>query len=111
MPSAPARVCNRCGQPAPPRQPCPCRPAWEGSTHPSGNDRRWQQVRDTQLREHPYCQWPGCHRLADPNGVDHITPLAEGGARYDPNNLQSLCKEHHKDKTTADALRGKQRAR
>lgn len=109
MPSAPPRVCNRCKQPAPKGRPCPCRPAWEGSTHPSSNDRRWQAVAANQLREHPYCQWPGCHRLA--TVPDHITPLAEGGDRYDPANLQSLCDPHHDHKTTQDALRGKTRAR
>jgi 5-methylcytosine-specific restriction protein A len=110
MPSAPPRVCNRCKKPAPKGQPCTCRPAFEGSTHPSSNDRHWQRVRDQQLRDHPHCQWPGCHRLAD-DEVDHITPLAEGGERYDPHNLQSLCKPHHDQKTSADALRGKTRAR
>lgn len=109
MPTAPPRVCARCGRATPKGQPCPCRPAWEGSTHASSNDRRWQQTRDTQLREHPYCQWPGCHRLAVV--PDHIVPLAEGGARYDPANLQSLCKPHHDQKTAQDALRGKTRAR
>jgi 5-methylcytosine-specific restriction endonuclease McrA len=43
--------------------------------------------------------------------VDHIKPLAEGSDRYDRNNLQSLCDHHHRIKTTADALRGKRRAR
>lgn len=109
MPTAPPRICARCGRHAQPRQPCACRPAWEGSTHPSGNDRRWQRTRDQQIRDHPHCQWPGCPRLADT--VDHIKPLAEGGDRYDRSNLQSLCDPHHDQKTTEDAQRGKCRRR
>ncbi|SLG54220.1 HNH endonuclease [Mycobacteroides abscessus subsp. massiliense] len=55
------------------------------------------------------CEQPGCPRLADV--VDHVTPLAEGGAKYDPRNFMSLCDDHHTEKTTADALRGKTRKR
>lgn len=111
MPTAPPRVCARCRKPAPKNRPCECRPAYEGSTHPSGNDRRWQAARDAQLRDHPYCQWTEqpCPRLA--TDVDHITPLAEGGDRYNPDNLQSLCKPHHDQKTARDAQRGKVRPR
>ena len=108
MPQAPPRACARCGKPAPKGKPCTCRPAFEGSTHP-GNERRWASVRANQLRDHPICQHPGCRRLAIE--VDHITPLAEGGARYDPRNLQSLCSPHHTEKTNRDAQRGKTRAR
>lgn len=108
MPSAPPRICARCRRQARPGQPCPCTPAWENSTHP-GNSRRTKRARTQQLRDQPFCQAPDCNRLAD--DVDHITPLAEGGNRYDTNNLQSLCREHHKRKTTADALRGKTRKR
>lgn len=59
--------------------------------------------------EHPFCEHPHCPRLADQ--TDHITPLAEGGDRYDPNNMQSLCNDHHARKTVADAQRGKTRPR
>lgn len=109
MPTALPRVCNRCKQPTPKGRPCRCRPAWEGSTHASGNDRRWQQVRKAQLANHPICQHPHCPRLA--TDVDHVVPLAEQGARFDYANLMSLCHPHHVEKTTQDALRGKSRAR
>jgi 5-methylcytosine-specific restriction protein A len=108
MPTAPPRVCNRCKKPAPKGRPCPCRPAFEGSTHP-GNTSQWQKLHDAKLTHNPMCEWPGCRRVADT--VDHIVPLAEGGARYDWDNLQSLCNPHHDQKTTQDALRGKTRAR
>jgi len=109
MPTSPPRVCNRCKGPAAKGKPCQCRPAFEGSTHPSSNDRRWQGLRKAKLQANPICEHTGCRRIAvEP---DHITPLAEGGDRYDWRNLQSLCRTHHDQKTTADAQRGKTRAR
>ncbi|ORA64121.1 HNH endonuclease [Mycobacteroides franklinii] len=66
-------------------------------------------MRNAYLATHPMCEQPGCPRLAD--DVDHMTPLAEGGAKYDPRNFMALCDDHHKAKTNADALRGKTRAR
>jgi 5-methylcytosine-specific restriction protein A len=108
MPTAPPRTCARCRAPIPKGTRCPCRPAWQGSTHPGGT-RRSQQARAQQLRDHPMCQTPGCPRLA--TDVDHITPLAEGGNRFDRSNLQSLCDQHHKQKTNTDARRGKHRRR
>ena len=71
--------------------------------------RRWTGYRRAKLRANPICQVPGCRLLA--TTVDHITPLAEGGAEYDWNNLQSLCRWHAIEKNTQDALRGKRRAR
>jgi 5-methylcytosine-specific restriction endonuclease McrA len=34
--------------------------------------------------------------------VDHIIPIALGGAEWDMDNLQTLCIEHHKEKTRED---------
>lgn len=34
--------------------------------------------------------------------IDHIIPLAIGGAKLDPDNMQLLCKECHKQKTKKD---------
>ena len=34
--------------------------------------------------------------------VDHIIPMARGGERLDPNNLQPLCKRHHSQKTARE---------
>lgn len=110
MPSAPPRTCARCRAQVPKGTRCPCSPAWEGSTHPGGHDdRRMANAIATYRRAHPICEWPDCRHLAD--HVDHIVPLAEGGDRYDHDNMQSLCAPHHTQKTTADALRGKRRRR
>jgi 5-methylcytosine-specific restriction enzyme A len=43
--------------------------------------------------------------------VDHIIPLAEGGSEWAWENLQSLCKAHHDEKTMEEAQRGKTRQR
>jgi 5-methylcytosine-specific restriction protein A len=66
-------------------------------------------MRKAKLRADPICQMYGCARVA--TDVDHVIPLAEGGERYDWDNLASLCKQHHDEKTTRDARRGKQRPR
>jgi 5-methylcytosine-specific restriction endonuclease McrA len=68
----------------------------------------WKIARDEQLREEPNCQAPGCDQPA--THVDHRVSIAEGGAKLDPANLQSLCKRHHGPKTQAESHRGAKRA-
>lgn len=36
--------------------------------------------------------------------VDHIVPVARGGALYSDENLQDLCSECHRAKTQGEAL-------
>jgi 5-methylcytosine-specific restriction enzyme A len=68
-------------------------PLWKGSSWPRGSDRRWRKVRGAaHLAREPLCRL--ClagKRVVAATGVDHIVPLAKGGAKYDPENLQSLC--------------------
>lgn len=104
MPTRPPRVCNRCRKAVPGGRRCPCTPAWSSRTNAytgSGSTRRWRKVRADKLAADPVCQRPGCHRLAVE--VDHIIRVSRGGDRYDPANLQSLCLEHHQDKTLVEA--------
>ena len=55
---------------------------------------RWRRLRRDQLRKHPFCEWPGCMRVADT--VDHVVTIHEAPERaYDPTNLRSLCRSHH----------------
>jgi 5-methylcytosine-specific restriction protein A len=109
MPTAAPRVCNRCHQPTPTGHACPCKPKpFAGSTNPAGG-RKWIRYRNAWLRAYPICNHPNCRKLA--TTVDHITPIAEGSRQYDHANMQSLCDDHHKAKTTTDARRGKTRAR
>nr|WP_237341879.1 HNH endonuclease signature motif containing protein [Williamsia soli] len=41
--------------------------------------------------------------------ADHIVNIKAGGSKYDPNNLQSLCRTHHDQKTRSEAKRGQRR--
>ncbi|BAD54879.1 hypothetical protein NFA_370 [Nocardia farcinica IFM 10152] len=107
MPTRPPRVCPKCRQQAPSGQRCPCTPAWSGSAWGGGSTRRWRSMRASKLKADPICQAPGCRALAVE--VDHVTPLARGGARYDWSNLQSLCHDCHTAKTAQDARAGRSR--
>jgi hypothetical protein len=52
----------------------------------------WQRIRRTILeRDNQLCQinGPGCTTTA--TQVDHIRPVHNGGAWYDPNNLRAAC--------------------
>lgn len=60
----------------------------------------WRRVRAYQLSIEPLCR--ECrkhHKLVVAVIVDHIIPRRNGGADYDMNNLQSLCKRCHDSKT------------
>lgn len=110
MPTAPPRICPKCRAAITARR-CPkCWPAWSGSSYgKSGTSRRQQRMRRQQLDREPICQWPGCGRLAVT--ADHVVNVAAGGAKYDPDNLQSLCEPHHRAKTQAEARAGQARKR
>ena len=60
-----------------------------------GYDAEWRETREAYLAEHPFCVV--CGRPAEV--VDHIIPIADGGARLDWSNLQALCATHHSRKT------------
>lgn len=56
-------------------------------------DHDWQRVRLQVLaRDAHRCQiqLSGCTGRAE--HVDHVIPLAEGGARLDPDNLRAACR-------------------
>lgn len=60
---------------------------------------QWARTRKQILnRDHHTCV-----RCGQPaRTVDHITPVACGGALYDPANLQSLCDACNNDKNSED---------
>lgn len=66
----------------------------------------WKLARDRQLAEHPDCI--ACGHPA--KFADHIRNRAEGGLDLDPSNLQSMCREHHRQKTLTESHRGMKRA-
>ena len=70
--------------------------------HLALNRARWQRVRWQVLARDKFrcrlCGRPG--RLE----VDHRVPLDKGGAPWDMENLQSLCRTDHIRKTTAERI-------
>jgi len=60
---------------------------------------QWQRVSQRYRRRHPVCE--RCNSVPSAI-VDHIVPLAAGGQRFDPNNLQALCRRCHGFKTVED---------
>ncbi len=73
------------------------------------SSRRWQRIRRAFLSHYPVCNDPyGTHGepLAAATQVDHIVPLARGGARADWENLQALCVTCHARKSQGERLDG-----
>ena len=64
-----------------------------------GYDETWKKFRLTILHRDPVCK--KCERKASEE-VDHIVPLAAGGARLDPRNAQGLCNPCHSTKTATE---------
>jgi 5-methylcytosine-specific restriction endonuclease McrA len=60
-----------------------------------GYGRQWVAFRLSYLASHPRCVTCG----SAASQVDHIQPLAEGGALLDPSNCQALCVSCHSKKT------------
>jgi len=68
---------------------------------------RWKRVRARQLAREPLCR--ACRALGhtvEAEHVDHRKAIEDGGAPFDPANLQSLCHTHHSLKTNAVEKRG-----
>ncbi|MBK5204212.1 MAG: HNH endonuclease [Polaromonas sp.] len=66
--------------------------------------RKGQQRRAQWLSSQPLCVM--CEAMTPPRvtagtDVDHIEPLAKGGAD-DESNFQTLCREHHQEKSIRD---------
>lgn len=101
MPTRPASPCHN--PTCPNRRPCPDHPTpgrWEDSVpDPFYRSLQWRRARGRQLRKQPTCQTPGCYLRA--TDVDHIVSRRDGGADYALTNLQSLCHDHHQQKTSA----------
>ena len=74
------------------------RKAWQNKSHRNRvlDPAKWQRVAAAHLAREPACR--AC-RSAYRVQVDHITELADGGAMYDEENLQTLCETHHIQKS------------
>jgi 5-methylcytosine-specific restriction endonuclease McrA len=67
------------------------------TTRSGHNPRRWREFRLTILRRDDYrCYVTDCDRMADE--VDHIVPLARGGAEYDEANCRAACQHHNRSR-------------
>jgi 5-methylcytosine-specific restriction enzyme A len=110
------RACITCGRPVPyPKSRCPrhtpkssSRWAQYAAQHPEQaalyKSAGWREQRARHLADHPDCVV--CGRPA--GHVDHVINLAAGG-RFD-GPIQSLCTEHHRQKTLAESHLGMKRA-
>ncbi len=64
---------------------------------------RWQKIRRAKMRDNPLCE--DCERRGRVNVgvmVDHIHPVRDGGEMFDYENLQTLCDDCHREKTSID---------
>ena len=58
-------------------------------------------LRKRVMFEQPLCAVEGCNELS--RDLDHVVPLAQGGAEYARENVQGLCPFHHHQKTAREA--------
>lgn len=69
---------------------------------------RWKRLRAWFLRRHPLCEMcVQAGHITPATVVDHIKEIADGGARYDPDNLQALCIACHNIKTADERAKRK----
>lgn len=69
------------------------------------NRRIWGRVRQRVLERDVYCRLRvkcDAERPAVATEVDHIMPVARGGAAYDEVNLQGVCTACHSHKTASE---------
>lgn len=64
------------------------------------SSKQWRDAREKYLRSNPYCGI--CSLIGIKTRaveVDHLRPIASGGALLDPRNFSSKCRTHHSQKT------------
>ncbi|OJI04518.1 hypothetical protein AOC28_08200 [Polynucleobacter sp. MWH-Adler-W8] len=65
----------------------------------------WANIRKDILHHEPFCREcakSGIKTVAVE--IDHIKPIAEGGEKWDRQNMQPLCKPCHARKTAREVL-------
>ena len=83
-----------------------------GTAAERGYDARWVKVRLLHLSSEPLCRLCAAQgRVTAADLVDHILPIADGGAVLDEDNLQSLCRRCHDAKTAEDVAKRRKTAR
>ena len=72
------------------------------------NDSRWKGWRAWFRANEPYCRLCAARGVDETaHDLDHIVPLDEGGAEFEMENLQPLCRQCHYEKTAAENRRRK----
>lgn len=86
-------------------------PQWKGSSRKSRLPHNWHQIRKRVFAEKGhYCLWQmnnGSYCGAYANQVDHIVP----GDDHSITNLQPLCEDHHKIKSSSEGWEAFRKAR
>ena len=67
----------------------------------AGRSPGWRYLARVILVERVWCE--SCGYPTPAAEVDHITPIADGGAELDPGNCQALCRACHAAKTAREA--------
>lgn len=88
------RGTSRCDQHKPP----PWKDRQRGS-YERGYDHAWRMARNGYIQRHPVCEIRHFCEGDPGEEVDHVIPLAQGGARLDEANMQTACKRCHRWKT------------
>lgn len=86
------------------------RPAFDMASKADGfyNTPTWRKCRLVILKQEPCCRQCAKNEIVTPaQMVDHIIPMAIGGAPLDPENLQPLCNSCHAAKSKQDGLNNK----
>ena len=76
----------------------------KGSWNTSGfnyHTQRWRNVRKDYLNRHPLC----VRRERPASVVDHIIPIADGGAEWEESNFQAMCQSCHNKKSAKESNR------
>ena len=72
--------------------------------NPAIKRKRWERVRvKVKERDGWACTVDGCGSRRSLE-VDHRKPISDGGAMYDLENLATLCRIHHREKTQLETV-------
>ena len=78
---------------------------WDPEYHDLYQTSRWQKIRQKILGRGPTCDICMCqHKVLPATDVDHIFPhRGNPGDFYDLDNMWSICRRHHMQKTALES--------